>query len=411
MNREDAKGVPTRLPAWGRVNPVDGVPFWSLVGPDDREIEPVGEFLKELVTRGHRAGTVRSYAYDLLRWWRWLRVIDRPWNRATQEDLREFVLWLSDAIKPESGRRTVSVSTAGTINAVTRKQYLDDRYKPRTIRHSNAVLRTFYEWAIIEGTGPLVNPVQLRNASRRAHAHHNPLESFRTDGRLRYNPPIPKRRPRVLPDPEWVRLFGALTSNRDRALLSMAVSNGARAGEILGMRMADVDWGEQLVRVTRKGSRDEQWLPVSAEALLWLRLYLSEIDDVQPNAPLWWTLRVRNRRAGASRQPMNYETLRGVFRRTNVALGTNWSMHDLRHTAARRMADDSKLSLRDVQTILGHRQIATTVQVYLHESDVQVASRVLEHLSRPSPPHPLAGKSLGYRDHDMSVLFGGEDLC
>lgn len=179
------------------------------------------------------------------------------------------------------------------------------------------------------------------------------------------------------------------------------------------MRMADVDWGgEQLVRVTRKGSRDEQWLPVSAEALLWLRLYLSEIDDVQPNAPLWWTLRVRNRRAGASRQPMNYETLRGVFRRTNVALGTNWSMHDLRHTAARRMADDSKLSLRDVQTILGHRQIATTVQVYLHESDVQVASRVLEHLSRPSPPHPpLAGKSLGYRDHDMSVLFGGEDLC
>ncbi len=50
-------------------------------------------------------------------------------------------------------------------------------------------------------------------------------------------------------------------------MLALALSNGARAGELLSLRGVDIDWGDQLVRVIRKGSRAEQWLPVSAEAL------------------------------------------------------------------------------------------------------------------------------------------------
>jgi hypothetical protein len=52
---------------------------------------------------------------------------------------------------------------------------------------------------------------------------------------------------------------------------------------------------------------------------------------------LWWTLRRRDHGGGLRRQPMNYEALRAVFKRVNTLLGTNYSMHDLRHTAALRM--------------------------------------------------------------------------
>jgi hypothetical protein len=52
---------------------------------------------------------------------------------------------------------------------------------------------------------------------------------------------------------------------------------------------------------------------------------------------LWWTLRRRDHGDGLRRQPMNYEALRAVFKRVNALLGTNYSMHDLRHTAALRM--------------------------------------------------------------------------
>ena len=141
-------------------------------------------------------------------------------------------------------------------------------------------------------------------------------------------------------------MFAGLRSNRDRAILALTISNGARAAEILGVRGVDLDWGDQLVRVTRKGSGAEQWLPASPEAFVWIRLYLAELaTPLDPNEPLWWTLRRRDRGDGLRRQPMNYEALRAVFRRVNALLGTNYSMHDLRHTASLRMARDEALSL------------------------------------------------------------------
>ena len=78
----------------------------------------------------------------------------------------------------------------------------------------------------------------------------------------------------------------------------------------------------------RKGSGAEQWLPASAEAFVWLRLYLAEIGDLTADGPVWLTLRRRRRGGGAlERRPLNYEALRAVLRRANVLLGSNWTMH------------------------------------------------------------------------------------
>ena len=184
---------------------------------------------------------MRSYAHVLLRWWRFLQAIGVGWDRATPAECRDFVLWLQQARKPISDRRTRSAAQVGTLNPVTRKQHLTDQYAPRTVRHSNAVLRAFYEFWIEEGAGPLVNPVPVDlGRSGRAHAHHNPMQPFRAEGRLRFNPTVPRRRPRAMPDLRWDELFGAMTSDRDRAILVLAVSTAARAGELIGLRGGDV---------------------------------------------------------------------------------------------------------------------------------------------------------------------------
>ncbi|MFI1629063.1 tyrosine-type recombinase/integrase [Streptomyces noursei] len=344
---------------------------------EGKAVQPVRRFLIDFIARDNRTGSVRSYAYDLLRWWRWLRVVDVEWNRATSVEVRDFVLWLRAATKPRRSARTQSAVTAGTTNPITKKTYLDDRYKPRTIRHSNAVLRSFYDFWIETGGGPLVNPVPLaRSDRRRPHAHHNPLEPYRGEGRLRYNPKVPKLRPRL---------------------------------EAAGRARVDLDWGDQLVKVVRKGTLAEQWLPSSPEAFIWIRLYLAEDPPLDPQAPLWWTLRRRDHGEGLAYQAMNYEALRAVFRRVNALLGTNWSMHDLRHTAALRMARDESLSLRDVQTILGHANLSTTADVYLVEEEAQVIRRVQEHLAEVKdrvklPPPAVA---VGYEASDLDMLFGG----
>ncbi|ALU98491.1 integrase (plasmid) [Streptomyces globisporus C-1027] len=401
-----------RLARWGRVAPVDDVIPYVVEDPTGRPVEPIRRFLRDFVARGHSAGSVRSYAFDLHRWWRFLHTIKVPWDKATSAEVRDFVLWMGQAKKQRRTPRTKSAATAAQVNPITRKQHLGDGYGARTIRHSNAVLRRFYEFIIDAGEGPLVNPVRRDRGRRgRANVHHNPLEPFRPEGRLRYNPKVPRQRPRAMPDERWADFFAAMRSNRDRAILALALSTAARASELLGIRAADVDWGDQLVQVRRKGTGAQQWLPASAESFLWLRLYLDELKDLGPNDPVWWTLRRRTKPGeGLTRRPLNYDALRAVLRRANDLLGTNWTMHDLRHTSALRMVRSQKLSLRDVQVILGHAHLTTT-QVYLVEDDDEVLRRVHRYLAdrkeAAATPKPVA---VGYDADDLSILLGGGAL-
>lgn len=399
------------LPRWGRVVPAAGPVPWLVVGDGDVPVAPILRYLTDFVARGTSSGSVRSYAYALLRWWRWLQAVGVEWDKATPAEGRDLVLWLRQASKQRRSARTVSAATAGTINPITRKRYLSDRYEARTIRHSNAAVRSFYEYWIEDvAEGPLINPIpRARCGLGRPNEHHNPLEPFRPEGRLRYNPKLPKRQPREMPEECWRDVFAGLRSNRDRALLSMDISCGARASELLGVRAVDLDWGEQLIRLVRKGTRAEQWLPVSPESFVWLRLYLSDLGvPLQPNDPLWWTLRKRDHGGGLRRHPLNYEALRAVWRRINALLGTNWTMHDLRHTAALRMSRDENLSMRDVQTLLGHAHLSTTADVYTVEDDARVIGRVQQHLAEREQRDQQSPSrvGVGYDTADFVVLFG-----
>jgi integrase/recombinase XerD len=398
-----------RVEAWGRVEPSAGVVPWVLADPDGRPVEPVAGFLRDFVARGNTAGSVRSYAYVLLRWWRFLRAVGVSWDEATPAETRDLVLWLTRTVKPRRSPRTKSAALAGRVNPVTRKRHLDDGYQPRTVRHGNAVLRTFYDYWIERGEGPLVNPVPLDRArGSRPGAHHNPMEPFRPEGRLRYNPRVPRRRPRAMPDERWAEFFASLRCNRDRAIMSLAISTGARAGELLGVAGADIDWGDQLIRVRRKGSGAWQWLPASPDSFVWLRLYLRAAGEAGPGDRVWKTRRRRRGDGGPLRyQDLDYAALRAVMVRANESLGSNWSMHDLRHTCALRMTRDQRLSMRDIQVILGHAELTTT-QVYLEDDDHEVIRRVRGYLASRdvAAAEPLRPAD-GYDPAALSVLFGG----
>jgi integrase len=57
---------------------------------------------------------------------------------------------------------------------------------------------------------------------------------------------------------------------------------------------------------------------------------------------------------------MTYWAMRRVLQGVNEQLGTNWTLHDARHTAATRMAGDEHLTLAEVQAILRHAHLDTT---------------------------------------------------
>jgi len=106
-------------------------------------------------------------------------------------------------------------------------------------------------------------------------------------------------------------------------------------------------------------------------------------------------------------RPLNYAAARAMFDRANSLLGTNWTLHDLRHTAAYRLARDPKMPLTDVQWVLGHAHLSTT-QLYLPADRDEVIEHVRAHHARRAkaaerfPPPPAAG----YNPESLNNLFG-----
>jgi site-specific recombinase XerC len=360
-------------------------------------VAPVAAFLKELQASSRSATTQHSYARDLQRWFRFCWAIGVPWDQATRTEARDFSRWIQITDKTAGRRRALR---PGTVNPLTGKASPGRTYAPTTILHSETVLRGFYEFHLQVGTGPIVNPFPMTRTGR-AHAHRNPMEPFRNERAGLYRPRLPKRIPRHIPDEKFNELFATLGSDRDRALVAFWISTGARASELLGVIRSGLDPGQQLVTVIREGSRALQQLPASPDAFVWLRLYEEQVRGrvpTGPDDPVWWTLRRPYR-------PLGYHAARAMFVRTNEALGANWTLHDLRHSAAYRLARDPQMQITDVQWVLGHAHLTTT-QIYVTPTPDDVVQSVLAHYQRQAAPKPRPQPASSYPAESLRILFG-----
>ena len=220
------------------------------------------------------------------------------------------------------------------------------------------MVASFYDFHRDLGKGPLMNPVPVSEARRRALAHRNPAEAMPAFRRSRLRQRVPATEPRAIPNAMWDEFFAALNHDRDRAAVLLCVSSGARASELLGVTPADVDWPAQIVYVVSKGTKLREPIPASPQVLVVLAAYTDAMGMPTPHEPVFRTRRGPDK-------PLTYWAMRRVIQRTNGRLGTNWSLHDLRHTAAERMANDPNLTLAEVRAILRHADPATTGR-YLH---------------------------------------------
>ncbi|WP_338890848.1 tyrosine-type recombinase/integrase [Rhodococcus sovatensis] len=381
-----------------RVGAVHGVeppgPIPYVVQIDGLEVIAISEYLQSLTLSDVRPLTVRSYAHDLLRWWRVLRVINVPWDRATREDVEVMVGWLRSADNPQRHRTTTVAAQPGSVNLKTGKPVLKAGYSPSTINHALTVIYCFYEYHHTFGRGPVVNPVpSSRNRRRLGQIRNIPVQHRQRRSPLRQRQP--QKAPRSIPDTSWEELVAVLKHDRDRAIFEFAVSSGARAGELLGVCGRHVDWGDSRVWVISKGSTTLSPVPVSPLAFRHLAAHFEQSRVPGMDEQVWATLR-------GDRRPLTYWALRRVLQRANDDLGTNWSFHDIRHTAATRMSRDPALSLVEVQTVMRHRHLTTT-EMYLLPRIEDLIDKMQEHYTRPQLMKTFVS---GYAADDIAAVFG-----
>ncbi len=108
------------LQGLGRVVERSDQPGWAVIFPD-LEHEVATLFLRDLAACDCTRLTIRSYAYDLLRWFRFLEARGVSWETAERSHVRELVELLREAPNPQRLRRSPTAPALGSVNATTGK--------------------------------------------------------------------------------------------------------------------------------------------------------------------------------------------------------------------------------------------------------------------------------------------------
>lgn len=167
-------------------------------------------------------------------------------------------------------------------------------------------------------------------------------------------------------DEDLERMRDSCEEMRDLAMVDMLASTGMRVGEMVLLNRDDINFSERECVVFGKGDK-ERVVYFDARTKLHLQEYLaSRTDD---NAALFVTLRAPHERM----QIGGVETrLREMGKRLNIP---KVHPHKFRRTLA-TMAIDKGMPIEQLQRLLGHQRIDTTLQyAMVKQSNVKVAHK------------------------------------
>jgi site-specific recombinase XerD len=274
------------------------------------------------------------YLTEYLQW----LTIEKGRSRATIEayrrDLTRLLAWMKSANLELDDVRERDLERYG--NQLRRQQRAET-----SIARAVASIRGWFAYLVIEGH-LAVDPSARLRGGRRGRSLPKPLDEDEITALL---DSIPDATP---------------TDLRDRALLELLYGTGARVSEVVGIGLGDLDFDEELILVTGKGSK-QRLVPMGRTLKVALGDYLgargrAAFPDARKDARLFL-----NARGGAlSRQGVDLiidkRALHVGIERSRI------SAHVFRHSCATHMLAHGA-DIRVVQELLGHVSISTT-QIY-----------------------------------------------
>lgn len=170
--------------------------------------------------------------------------------------------------------------------------------------------------------------------------------------------PRPKRQqtlPSVLSQQEVKKIFEAVENLKHRALLFTIYSAGLRLGEVVRLKISDLDEERRLIHVRQGKGRKDRYTLLSEVTLELLDLYHKayRLDHrLFPGQP--------------KDRHINERSVQKVFDRARDKAGIRKkaTVHTLRHSFATHLFENGT-DLRYIQELLGHKSTKTT-EIYTH---------------------------------------------
>jgi site-specific recombinase XerD len=205
----------------------------------------------------------------------------------------------------------------------------------------------------------------------------------------------PQRLPKVMSQDEAKRLLAMARNPKTRTLLSLAYGCGMRAGEVVRLRVGDIDSAQGIIRIVQGKGRKDRNVMLSAALLALLRQ--------------WWQVRPTRHDAGVPPQQRwifpgraagRHATTRQfgrLFEETVAAAGITKHLtpHALRHSFATHLLERGT-DIRHIQALLGHDKLDTTARyTRVATGTIAAIESPLDLLSKPGATKRKKAKPSG----------------
>jgi integrase/recombinase XerD len=174
------------------------------------------------------------------------------------------------------------------------------------------------------------------------------------------------RLPIVLSKEEVQKLINATNNIKHKALLSLTYACGLRRGEVINLKLKELDSQRKLIRIVQAKGKKDRYVPFGTK----LRNLLAEYYKIyKPKLYLF---------EGQYEQKYGERSLAQVLEQAvkKTGLKKQTTLHSLRHSCATHLLEAGH-DIRYIQELLGHNDPKTTM-IYTH-----VSSRKLSEIKSP----------------------------
>jgi len=295
---------------------------------------------------------------------------------STVEDRRSMRVWLArylEWLRVRNYSPRTAANTASSVGLFLR--WCDERSVTRPEEVTKPILERYQRFLFHfrkESGGPLsfrtqgVRLVPVRGFFRWLTRQNVILSNPASDLEL---PRREKRLPKhVLSIAEVERVLAVPAVHeplglRDRGILEVLYATGLRRGEVVALRLDDIDADRMTVMVRQGKGKKDRVVPLGERALAWVTKYLDEarplLATVESDSALFLT---------TLGQPLSLPWITERVRRYVEAskVGKKGACHLFRHSMATLMLEGGA-DIRFVQEMLGHSKLETT-QIYTQVS-------------------------------------------
>ena len=369
------------------------------------------EFLDWKAATNRAPATMKAYCSRLLWYYRFLWQHDLRVLEATPANLTEFVIWLCNPYRDSAAVSPIhqaSPLTASSVNLILQ------------------VVGAFYRFLVRRGKIS-ESPVCYVDVPRGKWLTERDLLAHTRRGqavvqRMELKLKEPSRLLPTVSEQDFQTFIDSIHMGqdpngdppgfRDRLLCLMLKEGGFRIGELLGMRMEDLEFGKQGVHVrfrsdnengarAKAGYGRDRFVHLPGDILGLLDIYLTEvwIEASPTTSHLWIVLnKCAKDREGSSTYgaALTVAAVEHMFQYYSKKSGIRLHPHVLRHTHATALArsylqNGETVDWKFIQERLGHASVVTTMQTYTHltnEDRKWAYDRYQERRAERAQPRP-----------------------